>query len=275
MGVCNSTQDNTNRNKSVTAAVDKGSDLDFESYRENFRKTENTAESKIYDVKAKLWEISIIDKKIKKKLISKYLFFRPNGKVISKVLRKSTGDEILIDGFLNVSGEISLSVQEKNKQDKIYEGKLDVSQSSITCNGQIKEYDLVKKEKVTIDTTTSFLLDFSNVQWEVEYTSNNKIMKTNVFLYYKNDIFSGFSYDGNGYAIWTGLEKSNNAVTLIQHYIDNDYKNNSEKGILSYNGVFDKISFIIDGDLYSHSITDKVYFTMKKIGKLFKKNVGN
>ena len=73
-------------------------DVDFEKVREEVR---DRRDNNVYEVKADLWELIPINSKvIRKTLISRYLFFTPNGKFTSSV-SKTMFSDLLIEGQLN------------------------------------------------------------------------------------------------------------------------------------------------------------------------------
>lgn len=265
MGICNAID-----KKDVF--IEKSINYDFETYREQLKETGGT---KVFEVKAKLYENHELNKRSRKILVSKYLFFRPDGKFTSKI--KKGNDDLILEGVLEKNGIIKFSIKqrmiEENKTKiKIYEGNCIMSNDKgIKFTGKIYECNL-NEENDKIEKHETFELDCSNNLWKVEYCSKkNKLpYQINIFLHYKNNIFSGISFDDRGFATWAGIEKNEGKVTLILQYLDKSYSNNTENGIFSFSGVIDKISFIIDGNLTSSELEDSPNFTIKKIGKLYK-----
>jgi hypothetical protein len=265
MGLCNAVAKND-------VIIEKSMNYDFETFREQLKESGG---SKVFEVKAKLYEIQEVNKRARKILISKYLFFKPDGKFTSKI--KKGNDDLLLEGLLEKNGVIKFSIKQRMIEEnrtkiKIYEGNCTQSNDKgLKFTGKIYECDL-NEENEKIEKQETFELDFSNTLWKVEYTSKkNKLpTQTNLFLYYKNNIFSGISFDDRGFGTWAGIEKNEGKVVLVQQYLDKSYSSSSENGIFSFAGVIDKISFIIDGKVTSSELDDTPNFTIKKVGKLYK-----
>ena len=258
------------------AIIDKGINMDFESYREDLKQS---PDNKFFEVKAKLWEISEINKKIKQSLLSKYFFFKPNGKFISRVIKKENKDEIVIEGTLDPNGEIKFSIKQRMIDQnlvkiKTYEGKVSSSEKGMTAMGKVFEIQQNQENEKTLKPET-FLLEFTKNIWKTEYSTKKSKVPTviNVCLRYSNNIFSGIAFDDQGFSFWAGIEKNEGKLTLIQQYLD---KNNtlSDGGVYSYNGMIDKISYIIDGTVNNSEMDGTTTFTIKKIGKLFRNSGG-
>jgi hypothetical protein len=253
------------------AIIDKGNNMDFESYREHLKQT---PDNKYYEVKAKLWEISEINNKIKQSLLSKYLFFKPNGKFISRVIKKENNDEIIIEGSLDSNGEIKFSIKQRMIDQnlvkiKTYEGKVSSSEKGMTAIGKVFECQSSQETEKTLRPET-FLLEFTKNIWKTEYNIKKSKSPTiiNICLRYSNNIFSGIAFDDRGFSFWAGIEKNEGKLTLIQQYLDKNNIIGSDGGVYSYNGMIDKISFVIDGTVNNSEMDGTTLFTIKKFGKI-------
>ena len=264
MGACHSATNSE-------VIVDKGAIYDFENYREQLKEAGG---AKTFEVKAKLYEVLEVNKKIRKSLVSKYLFFKPDGRFTSKI--KKGSDDLLLEGLLEKNGMIRFSIKQRMIEEnrmkiKIYEGNSIISEKGIKFTGKVSECDL-GEENEKIERPETFLLDCSNVLWKTEYTTKKSKLpiQANLFLFYKNNIISGISFDDRGFAIWAGIEKNEGKVTIVQQYLDKIYSSSSENGVFSYSGVIDKITNVIDGKVSSSELEDTPGFTIKNMGKLYK-----
>ena len=222
-----------------------------------------------------MWEITEINKKIKKCLVSKYLFFKADGSFESRI-KKGISDEIWLEGKLEKSGDITLSYKQRMLDNnstliKYFEGQVRSNEICISATGKLFEVDPNKDEKIV--RPECLLLDFSNTLWKAEYTeeNNNKTAhKFNVYLYHKNGLFSGVSNDDRGFACWAGILKDEGKVSLVQQYLDKSHTPSSDSGVYSYSGIFDQIAFVIEGTVNSSEMEGSSKFTIKRVGKLYK-----
>jgi len=240
-------------------------DLDFKSYKN--KNQEKQSETKNFEIKAKLWEIIEINKKTTKTLLSKYLFLKPNGTFETKVYKKKTGEEISIDGFINIKGELNLNYKEKNSSRmKIFKGTAGFKEDiGIEIKGTIHEKLTEKEHPVLLKET--FILDFTNTPWHVEYSNNDKNFVCNLFGKFKNrKAFKGFAYDDKGYSMWAGIQKDGNIVSLVQEYIDSDHIKTSKNVVYTYNGTLDEISTpVIEGEVHNIEFSKPVNFKIKML----------
>ena len=252
MGICSSTK--------LKREVDKRNEIDFENFRDNLKESD----VKLFEVKAKLWEIETTKDKIKKTLISKYLFFHSDGNFLSRFKTKSSKEEILLDGAIDKDKNIKFSLKEKVNEDnnfviKNFVGKLSLNdEKGIQFSGNV-----IEKNEGESDKIKTFVLDFTNVLWILHSDS----LKTNVFLYNKDNYFIGISHDEKGFSIWNGIEKADNNVLLIQRYLHLGTKNNSDEGIVTYQGVYDKLEHFIGGDIINQHTEKNPQFKLQKLSK--------
>lgn len=268
MGVCTSTKGK------ATFKIDKGENLDFEYYRELVR---DQKDAMVFEVKAKLWEfIEVSPKMIKKNLVCKYLFVKPNGKFESRIKQALSGEEMFIEGVIEKNGNISFSYKQKmlnNNSVKVryYEAKLALTNDGLQCKGPILETSENIGEGKVVRHGETFLLDFNTKLWRAEYLNRNKSLNQfNVLLKIKNFVLSGISIDEKGVSVFAGVE-NDNKISLIQQYIDKDYTNGAtlEAGTFSYSGVIDKINNEIAGNVKNKELDNDTKFTIKLIGKPF------
>jgi hypothetical protein len=264
MGACTST------NGKGQIRIDKNEGkLDFEYFRDLIREQKD---NKIYEVKAKLYEVSKINHKATlHTLMCKYLFFQPNGKFTSQIRQNISGEELFVEGTLDKTGAISLTYKQKMLNNnalkvKYFEGKMSEG-SNYKFVGQVH---VDSGQGKTLVENASFVLNFSTKLYKVEYTNkNNKPFSQLVNLSLKDKVFSGFSYDDKGFSVWAGIDKDNKAI-LIQQYLDKNYVNGSglnENGTFSFEGDMDKINNTIEGQVKNKKLEIDTNFMIKFIGK--------
>jgi hypothetical protein len=241
--------------------IDKRLDLDFEYFRENLK----DPSQKLFEVKAKLWEIVTTKQKIKNTLVSKYLFFYPDGKFLSRIKNKNSEEEILLDGHFDINGNIKITLEEKvleknSVRRKNFEGKISQNdENGILFSGSVVEKNEGEEDK----TVKTFLLDFTNVLWVL----HSEPTKTYVFLYNKGNYFIGISHNQKGFAIWNGIEKGENNVILVQRYFKFENSGNSDDCIVTYHGVYDKLENFISGDIIDKKNDKKEHFKLQRLNK--------
>jgi hypothetical protein len=259
-----------NSNRHPTIKKEKSPDFDFEEFR-TFIHSKNS--EKLFEVKAKLWEIvQVNNKATKMSLVSKYLFFVASGKFESRI-KKRNGDEITIEGKLEKNGEIKLTKKQKvleNNQIKSthYDGKIISSEKGMKCEGKVTTTNEAGEK---VPTGNNFILDFTNNLWKLEYKLKNKFdININVFLRCKNNIYSGISFDeSKGFSVWTGVEKNEIEDTILQQYLNS---NETDPGASSYKytGKNYKIEKIIEGTILNQELETGTAFKLKEIGKPYK-----
>lgn len=265
MGICNGTANKT-------ARKDKNTKLDFEYFRDLVKENIN---NKVYEVKANLYDIATPHPKITTTVLAnKYLFFEPTGVFTSRVKQQISKEEIMIDGLLTKTGQITLLYKQKMLENNLtktryYEGKLDNSPDNdgLTVKGSISEDSGTDKHSLLNE---SFILQFIGGQYKVEYQSRAKgNINITAYLKFKDGIFSGISIDEKGYAVWAGVD-SNNQVTLVQQYIDKENiagSNSLEGSTFSFVGVMDKINNTIEGLVKNRDLDKDTKFLIRFMSK--------
>lgn len=248
MGICGS----TNNKEGVIEEVNE--DLNFEKAREEYR---DKRDDNVYEVKAKLYEFVRVNTKLtRKSLISKYLFFTPNGKFSSSV-SKTMFSDLLIEGWLNPKG-LMLSlitkqhlVENNSYQIKTYEGKLSFSEEGCKVIGKVTEDG--PQGKVLLE-KVSFELDFTTDLWKGNFMDNNK-KACNLLAYirFKDLFYTGIAISEKGVSLLRGVD-TNKKCNLVQIYIEPD--ETREKNIYSFVGIKDTIANKFEG-VVNHRDLDK------------------
>jgi hypothetical protein len=248
-------------NTKTRKEIDKRPDLDFEYFRENLK----DSSQKLFEVKAKLWEIETNKQITKHTLVSKYLFFYADGKFLSRFKQINSDDEILLDGHIDINGNIKITHKEKfpNKNSfriKNFDGKISQNnQNGILFSGNVVEKN-EGGEEVKLRT---FILDFTNVLWVLHSEPTN----TYVFLYNQGNFFIGISHDNKGFSIWNGIEKGDHNVILVQRYFKFENSGNSDDCIVTYQGIYDKLEHFISGEILHKKSDSKEKFKLQKLNK--------
>lgn len=261
MGACNST--NSPNTEIVKDIVDP--ELNFEKHREENR---DKANEKIFEVKADLYEITTVSTRLKhKSLISKYLFFTPDGKFSSSV-SKTMFSDILIEGWLNPKSSYLtlLTKQKSNKNDtfliRTYEGKLNMTDISCQIEGKIMEDS--NTGKVLVEKST-FILNFLNESseiWEGKYEdSNNKIINIRAYINLEDLIYTGLAVSDKRIGVIRGMDKGSESNLIIQ-YLNSD---ESKSEIFNIKGVSDTIAGTFDGIIKHRDLSanTKINFKIK------------
>lgn len=260
MGSCNST--NSSNVEVIKEIIDP--ELNFEKHREEYRDKPN---DKVFEVKADLYEITSISNRIKhKNLISKYLFFTPDGKFTSSV-SKTMFSDIIIEGWLNPkSSYLTLITKQNVKNDKYllrtYEGKLNMTDQSCQIEGKIMEDN--STGKVLVEKST-FILNFLNESgdiWEGKYEdSNNKIVNIRAYINLEDLIYTGLAVSEKGIAVIRGMDKGSDSNLIIQ-YLNSD---ESKTEIFNIKGVLDSIGGTFDGIIKHRDLNanTKINFKVK------------
>jgi hypothetical protein len=251
MGACNSTKE--------VIFKDKSPEKDFEYYRQLITRDNN------YEIKAKLWQVNNINGKVKYKLLSKYLFMKPNGEFDSKIKTPSTGEEVTIEGKLEKIKKIKFSYKDKLPD------KDEVNQINFDGEIKITEYRMystlqaeILNHKMNGEYSCMYILNFPKKVWNVQNTLGPSSKIFNAFLDFDEEDLAvrGISYDDRGFSLWAGLGKNPPNITLVQYYIGNSVEN-EEDNIVSYVGEYDRVlGFTISGSAtntqYPHSGTFQI-----------------
>lgn len=260
MGACGST------NKSGASIIEENTDeINFEKARDEIR---DKRDDNIYEVKAKLYEFTQMNNKlIKKRLISKYLFFTPNGKFTSSV-SKTMFSDLLIEGFINIKKmKITLITKQQLLENnsfkiKTYEGILEFNNSHCKASGHVTEDGA--HGKTVLDKTT-FELDFTTELWKGSYMDKaNKSVNITGFIRYYDMFYTGIAISEKGFSLIRGMDK-NNKCNLIQVYVDPD--DNREKQFYNIVGIKDTIANKFDGVIKNRDLEQdtKILFTLSGI----------
>lgn len=257
MGVCNSTGGKTEVIEEVKE------DVDFEKAREEIR---DKRDENIYEVKAKLYEFVRVNQRlIRKTLISKYLFFNPNGKFTSSVSKNMFSD-LLIEGWLNPKTMYLTLITKQHLVEnnsymiKTYEGKLNFTDENCKVTGKVSEDGPNGK---VLSKGSSFELDFTTDLWKGAYKdSTNKVIDIRAFISYKDLFYTGIAVTDKGFSLIKGLDKSNKC-NLIQVYLEPD--EHRERLFYNYFGVKDEIANKFEGTVQSRDLEKdtKVFFELK------------
>lgn len=257
MGVCNSSKGT----KVVIQEIRE--DVDFEKAREEIR---DKRDENIYEVKAKLYEYTTVNPKlIRKTLISKYLFFNPNGKFTSSVSKNMFSD-LLIEGWINPKSMYLTLITKQHLVEnnsytiKTYEGKLNFTEDSCVVKGKVSEDGPNGK---VLSKQSHFELDFTTDLWKGSYKDAvNKVVEVRAFISYKDLFYTGVALSDRGLSLIKGLDKSNKC-SLIQVYIDSE--EHKEKAFYNYVGIKDDIANKFEGTVQSRDLEKdtKVIFELK------------
>lgn len=260
MGACNST------NSSNLRIIEENTDeFNFEKARDEMRDKNN---DNIYEVKANLFEFELINNRtFKKRLISKYLFFTPNGKFTSSV-SKTMFTDLIIEGFVNVK-KMKITIITKQQllennsfQIKTYEGLLEFNESHCKATGKVTVDGSHGKELLE---KTSFELDFTTELWRGSYLDNtNKAVNMIAYIRYHDLCYSGIALSDKGFSLLRGLDKDKNRCSLIQVYVDPD--ENKEKQFYNIVGVKDTIANKFDGVIKNRELDQDTKITFSLSG---------
>ncbi len=255
MGACSSVKE--------TTIKDKGLDKDFEYFRQ-LQNKEN-----IYELKAKIWEITREDGKLKYKLICKYFFMKPNGEFESRIKTASSGQETIIKGVLEKFKKVKFLWKESlpEKEDfnkKNFEGDIKISEKGINCPLKVEFLDREKRDSIT---DAMYYLEFSKSLWKVENTFGQSTKSFNAFLKFDEEAkaFNGISHDENGFSLWAGVAKELPNANLVQCYLGESQENQTDN-LNSYVGLIDRVAgtFLIDGTV-TNSKQNAGKFSIKRV----------
>lgn len=269
MGICSS----SNSEHQVIEEINEHSD--YEKAREN-HKAKN--DDDIYEVKAKLFELIRVNSRLTRKcLISKYLFFSPNGKFVSTVFNSMSGD-LLIEGKLNPKTfELNLITKQKlieNNSYRIrnYNGKLILNDKECIVNGKVIEDSLsMGKKKLE---NVSFELDFTTKLWNSKFSDiMNRHITTLSYIRYNDRNYSGICFDSKGLSLLKGnlIEDSSSNVILTKFYIDpnieeqegtTDITKRKETCKQIITGVCSNENKLINGTIKGKEIADNTPITL-------------
>jgi hypothetical protein len=256
MGICES-----NSQKKIVEHINEY--LNFETAREEIR---DKRDENIYEVKAKLWEFKKVnDRLTTKNLISKYLFFTPNGKFTSSVSQSMFSD-LIIEGWINPKNLYIILITKQHLVEnnsykiKTYEGTLEFTQEFCKVKGNITEDG--PKGKVKLD-TSYFELDFTTELWNGSYLEgNNKSVDLQAYIRFRDLFYTGIAMSNKGFSLIRGLE-TNNKTKLVQIYIEQDIK--KEKNFYNIIGIKDTIANKFEGMVKNSKLENdpKIVFELK------------
>ena len=257
MGVC--TSSNSSRRKTST---NLNNNWDFEWFKEKVREENKEG---IFEVEAKLWEITELNKVVSKVLLSKYLFFRYDGSFLSRI-RKANEDENYLEGKIKKNNDIEFTYKiasQTLKIDKQFSGKIFFADGEMKCEGTVSQMGDKLGEEPKLLENTKFEFEFTEDKYVLQCRDNVSY----VYLSEQSHTLCGISIDKEGVAVWTGINKSStaNSTSLMQQYIGSGYNSdNKEQGTYYYKATYDGINNTYEGEVTNINFTEDFKFKLSK-----------